>query len=184
MYKKAFLCLLAAALTLSSANPSAALASGAERPASLSLKDLQGNKAKLSQWRGKIVVLNFWATWCGPCNVEMPLLVKAARDYAKKNVVFVGVSVDDEQSQKKIPEFLKSRQIGYTILAGANDDDMKHLRLGNSVPSTAFIDTDGVIRARILGQIRPGELEERIDWLLNKGQGTSPNPLVTHLDPK
>jgi thiol-disulfide isomerase/thioredoxin len=184
VHRKAFLCLLAAALTLSSVKSNSALASGDEKPASLTLKDLQGSKAKLSQWRGKIVVLNFWATWCGPCNVEMPLIVKAAQGYAGKDVVFVGVSVDDEQSQKKIPEFLKSHQIGYTILTGATDDDMQKLRLGNSVPSTAFIDTDGVIRARILGQIRPGELEERIDWLLNKGKGTAPNPLVTHLDPE
>ena len=184
MHRKAFLCLLVAALTIASATPASAMAAGDEKPASLTLKDLQGNKAKLSQWRGKIVVLNLWATWCGPCNVEMPLLVKAAQSYAGKNVVVVGVSVDDEQSQKKIPDFLASHQISYPILVGATDDDMKHLHLGGSVPSTAFIDADGVIRARIEGQIRPGELEERIDWLLSNKQGNAPEPLVTHLDPR
>ena len=184
VYTRAFLGGVLAALALVCGSLTPGLAAGDEKPVSLTLKDLQGTKAKLSQWRGKIIVLNFWATWCGPCNVEMPLLVRAAQAYAGKNVVFIGVSLDDAVSQKNIPAFLAKHQIGYTILTGASDDDMKHLRLGNAVPATAFLDADGVIRARIEGQIRPGELEERIEWLLGNRQGTLPGPLVVHLDPK
>ncbi|WP_446742642.1 TlpA family protein disulfide reductase [Silvibacterium acidisoli] len=154
----------------------------AEKPASLTLKDLQGHKVRIADLHGKIVVLNFWATWCGPCNAEMPMVVKTAATYAGKNVVFIGVSVDAPQTQKKIPSYLTGHQISYPIWTGATDDDMKRLQLGDAVPATAFLDQDGVIRSRILGQMRPGEMEERIDWLINNEQGAAPTPVVTHLD--
>ena len=66
----------------------------AEKPAALTLKDMQGKKATLRDLRGKIVVFNFWATWCGPCNAEMPRLVSAANSYDSQRVAFVGASVD------------------------------------------------------------------------------------------
>jgi thiol-disulfide isomerase/thioredoxin len=160
-----------------------------EKPASLTLRDTHGAKVKLADLRGKIVVLNFWATWCGPCDMEMPMLVKSADAYAGKNVVFVGASIDEPETQKKIPDYLTKRQVAYPIWVGATDEDMKHFQLGNMVPATLFLDVDGVVRARILGQMRPGEIEERVDWLLNRQQGTGPNgtapvALVKHLDPK
>jgi thiol-disulfide isomerase/thioredoxin len=160
----------------------ALFASAADKPASLTLKDTQGHKVRLSDLHGKIVVLNFWATWCGPCNAEMPMVVKIAAAYEGKDVVFIGVSVDSPETQKKIPTYLTSHQIAYPIWLGATDDDMKHLQLGNAVPATAFLDQDGVVRARILGQMQPGEMETRIDWLLHQQQGVAPAPVVAHLD--
>ena len=157
---------------------------GAEKPASLTLKDMQGNKAKLSDLRGKIVVLNFWATWCGPCDAEMPMLVKTASSYAGKNVAFIGASVDAEETQKKIAPYVQKRQITYPIWVGATDDDMKHFQLGNVVPATLFLDETGLVRARILGQMKPGEIEERVNWLLAGQQGTPPPTVVKHLDEK
>lgn len=157
---------------------------GAEKPASLTLKDMQGAKVKLSDLRGKIVVVNFWATWCGPCDAEMPMLVKTAASYEGKNVAFIGASLDEPETQKKIPDYLKKRQVTYPIWVGATDDDLKHFQLGNMVPATLFIDADGIVRARILGQMRPGEIEERLDWLLGGQKGTAPEAVVKHLDPK
>lgn len=159
-----------------------ATAAGAEKPAVLTLKDQQGTKTKLSDLHGKIVVLNFWATWCGPCDAEMPMLVKTANSYAGKNVVFIGVSEDSAETMSKIAPYVTKLQIAYPIWVGATDEDMKRLHMGIAVPCTAFLDEDGIIRARILGQMRPGEVEERVDWLLRKQQGTAPAPLVTHLD--
>jgi thiol-disulfide isomerase/thioredoxin len=156
----------------------------AEKPASLTLKDTHGAKVKLSDLRGKIVVLNFWATWCGPCNVEMPMLVEAAKAYAGKDVVFIGVSVDAPETQGKVPAQIQKFAIAYPIWLGATDDDMKKLQLGNVVPATAFLDADGNIRARILGQMRPGEIDERVDWLLRNQQGAAPSAVVRHLDEK
>jgi thiol-disulfide isomerase/thioredoxin len=155
-----------------------------EKPATLTLKDVQGTKVKLSGLRGKIVVLNFWATWCGPCNVEMPILVDAAKFYEGRNVVFVGASVDSSDTQGKVAAFAQKLQIGYPIWVGATDIDLKRLQMGDTVPATAFLDGDGVIRARILGQMRPGEIEERVDWLLRDRSGTAPSILVKHLGEK
>jgi len=158
--------------------------SSADKPASLALHDLHGAKVKLSSLRGKIVVLNFWATWCGPCNVEMPMLVEASKKYADKPVVFIGASVDEPSTQSKVPDFMKKFDVSYSIWQGATDVDMKRLDLGNIVPATAFLDPDCVIRARILGQMRPGEIEQRIDWLLRNREGEAPPLLVKHLDEK
>jgi hypothetical protein len=72
--------------------------------------------------------------------------------------------------------------IAYPIWVGATDDDMKRLRLGNSVPCTAFLDADGIVRARILGQMRPGEIQERVDWLLRDRAGNAPSANIKHLD--
>ena len=156
----------------------------AEKPASLTLRDAHGTKVKLADLRGKIVVLNFWATWCGPCDAEMPMLVKSADAYSGKNVAFIGASLDEPETQKKIPEYVKKRQVEYPIWVGATDEDLKHFQLGTMVPATLFLDADGVVRARILGQMRPGEIEERVDWLLKGQQGSSPEAVVKHLDPK
>ncbi len=156
----------------------------AEKPVTLTLKDMQGSKARLSDLRGKIVVLNFWATWCGPCNAEMPLLVSAANSYATQHVAFVGASVDAHDTQNKVANYVHKLRITYPIWMDATDNEMKRLQLGNSVPCTAFIDAEGIVRARILGQMRPEELEERIDWLLRDRRSSAPPTLVTHLDEK
>ena len=183
--RRRLMCLISVAVLCMAAGQSVAVgSSGAEKPASLTLKDTQGTKVKLSDLRGKIVVLNFWATWCGPCNVEMPMLVNAANTYAGKQVVFVGVSVDSTDTQDKVSGFVQKLHIGYPIWVGATDVDMKRLQFTNAVPATAFLDADGIVRARILGQMRPGEIEERVDWLLRGQQGNSPAVLVNHLNEK
>ena len=161
-----------------------AVAGPATKPASLALRSKDGAKVKLSDLRGKIVVLNFWATWCGPCNTETPMVVAASRHYSDKAVVFVGASLDEEGSQGKIAAFSSNFNIPYDIWYGATDRDMARLGMGEAVPSTAFLDADGIVQARILGQMRPGEIEERVDWLLSGRQGSAPEALIKHLDAK
>src|SRR5579885_134033 len=92
---------------------SAALRAKEIPKAELSLKDFSGRKVRLSAYRGKFVLLNFWATWCVPCNVEMPLLVEAERQYRSRDVVFLGVSLDDSKTVRQIPEFLKKYSVAY-----------------------------------------------------------------------
>ncbi len=159
-----------------------ALAGPATKPVNLALRSKDGTKVKLSDLRGKVVVLNFWATWCGPCRTETPMLVEAARHYKEQGVVFVGASLDDDGSQGRIAAFKSEFNMPYDIWYGATDRDMERLGMGEAVPSTAFLDSDGFVQARILGQMRPGEIEERVDWLLNRRQGSAPEVLVRHLE--
>lgn len=163
-------------------SPTPALAKKTPGAIKLTLQDKNGKRVSLQNLRGQVVVLNFWATWCGPCNAETPILVQAAQQYEGQSVVFLGASVDDAKTQKNIPAFLDRYHVTYPILTGASGDDVEKLKLGIAVPATAFIDANGIIRFRILGQMRPGELQERIEWLLHGHAGPAPVPLVVHLD--
>ena len=154
------------------------------RPVNLPFKDINGNKAKVTDLRGKIVVLNFWATWCIPCRAEMPLLVQADKEYAPRGVTFVGASLDDRQTRSKIPDFVNEFKIAFPIWVGASTMDLDDLKLGQALPATAFLDREGRIVARILGQITKEELSERLEWLTGDRKGPAPDPLVRHLSVK
>ena len=158
---------------------------GASKEASkadLTLKDIHGKRVRLRDLQGKIVVLNFWATWCGPCNQEMPMLVEAEKEYGPRGVVFVGASLDDEKTRANIPAFLSKYQINFPIWVGAGPDELEKLGLGVAVPDTAFIDAEGRIVARILGEIRKEEIRERLEWLTGKQTGPPPEAKVVHLE--
>ena len=150
--------------------------------ADLSLKDMNGQKVRLRDLRGKPVVLNFWATWCGPCKAELPMLVDAAKDYGSRGVVFVAVSLDDEKTKQLVPAFVNAQQIRFPVWLGATGDELAKLGLGEALPATAFLDQDGHIFSRILGQLRQEDLTERLDWLTGDKTGTPPNALVKHLE--
>ena len=147
----------------------------------LTLKDANGQKVRLADLRGKPVVLNFWATWCGPCNAEMPMLVELEKQYSGRGVAFVGASLDDAKTQGRIAEFVSSHRITFPIWYGATGDDLDRLKLGNAVPATVFIDAEGHIVARILGQVRQEEVKERLDWLVGDKSANPPVALVKHL---
>ncbi len=159
-----------------------ALAICADAPrADLTLQDAAGKKVRLRDLRGKPLVLNFWATWCGPCKAEMPMLVELEKQYAARGVQFIGASMDDSKTRAQIPSFLAEHHVEFPVWYGASADDLDRLRLGGAVPATAFLDAEGRIVARILGQARLEELKERLDWLTGDRSGPSPEPLVKHL---
>lgn len=153
---------------------------GKPHPAQLSLHDLNGKRVRLQDLRGKIVVLNFWATWCGPCNDEMPMMVSISKQYPSSDVVFVGASVDDHSSHDKVPAFIRRYHVDYPVWVGATARDLERLHMGVAVPATAFVGKDGQIIARVLGEMRPQELKQRLDWMLHGGP--APALLVIHLD--
>jgi thiol-disulfide isomerase/thioredoxin len=149
--------------------------------AALVLKDASGERVRLSDYRGKVVVLNFWATWCGPCRDEIPMLVEMEKEYGSRGVVFVGASLDDARTSRQIPDYVARFGIKYPVWYGATGDDVARLGLGGAVPDTAFLDQEGRIVARVLGEIRRREVKERLDWLLGDWTGPAPEPLVKHL---
>jgi thiol-disulfide isomerase/thioredoxin len=161
----------------------AALALCADAPkVDLTLQDANGQKVRLRDLRGKPVVLNFWATWCVPCNDEMPMLVEMEKAYAARGVVFVGASLDDAKTKAKIPAFVAEHKIGFPVWYGASSDDLDKLKLGGAVPDTVFIDAERHVVARILGQARAEEVRERLEWLIGDKSGTPPQAVVKHLE--
>jgi thiol-disulfide isomerase/thioredoxin len=149
--------------------------------AELNLTDLDGRRVQLKDYRGRMVVLNLWATWCGPCKDELPLLVAAEKEYKARGVVFIGASLDESKTRRRVPDFAMQYQIGFPVWLGATADDLVRLDLGEAVPATAFIDQDGSIIARVSGKIREAELKERIEWLLGDRTGPAPQAMVKHL---
>lgn len=151
----------------------------APRPARLTLHDLAGKKVKLQTLRGHITVLNLWATWCGPCRAEMPLVVQAYRQFAPRGVRFIGISFDTPATRKNIPAFLQRFGAAYPIWTGAGYQTLQRLRAGDMVPDTLILGPHGVLRFRLLGQMRPGELTVRLRWMLHPA-GPMPPARVIH----
>ena len=150
--------------------------------AGLTARDMGGKRVHLRDYHGKIVVLNFWATWCGPCREELPMLVASASEYAGRGVQFIAVSLDDSKGMRHVPEFVTRYHIDFPVLVGATADDLDRLKMGPAVPATAFFDQEGHIVARVSGEIRKTELQQRIDWLLGDRKSPAPEPFVSHLD--
>lgn len=138
------------------------------------LKSLDGHARRLSTLRGKIVVVNFWATWCGPCQEELPRLAKLASDYATQPVAFVIISIDEEKDRAKIPAVLSRLQVPQESWVGGDTDIMDRFGLGNIVPGTAILDQQGEIVARIMGEAREPDVRSAVDWLLAGKTGPAP----------
>lgn len=161
---------------------SSAMGASGSRP-TLALWDTNMKPQKLSQYRGKVVILNFWATWCGECKSELPMLVEAQERYRARGVVVIGVSMDDATTVKRVRPFAKKERLDFPIWIGATIDHLDKLGLGQAIPATAFFDQDGNLVGRVLGVLRKDDLEHRIEWLLGNKEGTAPEPLVNNLSP-
>lgn len=153
-----------------------------QEKASLALKDLDGRPQSLSDHRGQIVVLNFWATWCVPCREEMPILIWAHNQYAGRGVRVIGVSTDDARTQPKVPAFVRQMKLNFPVWLGATTADMQRLELGKALPATAIIDRDGRIVGRIIGVVDKADLQKRIEWLLGDRKTPPPPPTVNKLE--
>jgi thiol-disulfide isomerase/thioredoxin len=150
----------------------------AAQSANLMLKDLAGRDVRLSDHRGKVVVLNFWATWCKPCREEMPILVSLDHRYRERGVQFIAASADDKSTRRKVPDFARRQRIRFPVWLGATTDDLERFGLGDSLPSTVVIDRNGAVAGRILGMVSNADLQARIEWLLGDRQGAPPPQLV------
>jgi len=141
----------------------------------LELLDLQGAKHTLADFRGKPVVLNFWATWCVPCAAEMPLLSEMQNRY-KDKVLFIAASVDDEDVQPEIAAFIKKHKgDALTVMTGPTLDSLHDFGLAPAMPGTVFIDAEGNIVDRVSGALKRPDLEQRLRKLLGEPE-PSPAP--------
>lgn len=118
--------------------------------ADFSLTDLNGKGHQLSEYRGKIVLLNFWATWCKPCKEEMPSMEVLHKNFAKDGLVVLAVSIDRVTTTKDIPPFINSMNLSFPVLVDSwGKTDMPYKRMG--VPETFIIDQQGIIREIVIG---------------------------------
>jgi len=126
---------------------------------------VDGKPQSLSLLKGHPIVVNFWASWCGPCVEEMPELSQIQREYAKKGIQFVGLGVD---SAKNIQTFLQKVKVAYPIyVTGFGGADLARTFGNNAggLPFTVVIDAKGNIRSTKLGQIDPAALRRTLDTL-------------------
>jgi len=131
------------------------------------LATLDGKKVKLSDYRGKAVLLNFWATWCGPCKVEIPWFMDLEKQYGPQGLVVVGVAMDDD-GKAPVTKFAQEMKIDYTVLLG-NDDVADQYGGVEGLPTTFYLDRNGKIVKKVAGLVSHSEIEDGIKEALGSG---------------
>lgn len=129
------------------------------------LKDMQGASVRLADYKGKVLILNFWATWCPPCKAEIPGIIALHDQYKEKGVVILGISEDDDAPTLKT--FATEWKINYPMLIG-RDEDKLFDAYGPlyGIPTTVFVGRDGAICGRHVGPATKEEFEKEIKLLL------------------
>ena len=135
------------------------------------LTTLDGKQVKLSDYRGKAVLLNFWATWCGPCKVEIPWFMDFEKQYGPQGLVVLGVAMDDD-GKSSVDKFAKEMKIDYTVLLG-NDDVADQYGGVAGLPTTFYLDRNGKVVKKIEGLAGEGDIEDAIKAALGSGNATA-----------
>ena len=137
------------------------------KPAKLdfTMKDLDGKDVSLSSFKGKVILLNFWATWCGPCKAEIPEFVELQKQYGKDGLMIVGYSVDDEAPKARA--FANEYKINYPVLLGLGREDVQDA-YGPiwGIPASFIISRDGKVCQKHLGIAPKAVFEKEIKALL------------------
>ncbi|MGZ8255929.1 MAG: TlpA family protein disulfide reductase [Burkholderiaceae bacterium] len=130
---------------------------------SFKLQDMNGATVKLADYKGKVVLLNFWATWCGPCKVEIPEFVRAYEEHKDKGFVVLGVSIDDTPEQLKA--FAKQYKVTYPMLLNQENIEQAYGPI-YGVPVSIFIGRDGLICRKQVGEVKKEMLDRELKALL------------------
>jgi len=129
----------------------------------LARSDLSGKSVSLRSFRGRVVLLNFWATWCAPCQLEMPVFSRWQQQYGPQGLQVVGISMDDEAPP--VRKLVKELKLDYPVVMG---DARLGERYGGvlGLPLTYLIDRNGVVRAQFQGETEMGTLEKQLKLIL------------------
>lgn len=161
-----------------SASVQANLKSPAERTLApdFDLKDANGADFKLSGLKNKVVLVNFWATWCGGCQEEIPLLIELQKMYGDQGVVVVGISMDDD-GWKSVRPWLKEKKVNYPIVIGNRELADRYKLVG--MPLTALVDRQGRIAELRPGLVDKAEVQQKIKALLHERADVATTRLPT-----
>jgi thiol-disulfide isomerase/thioredoxin len=155
-----------------SAQVSGGMMAGFNKPApDFTLESLDGKNLSLSDLRGKAVLLNFWATWCAPCKIEMPWFVELQSEYGSQGLQIVGVAMDDS-SKEDIAKFAKDMGVNYPVLLGKEAVGEEYGGVP-ALPESFFIGRDGKIVDKIIGLKGKAEIEDAIKKALDTPPGTN-----------
>ena len=149
---------LLAALGLGLAAATVAASPVGQPAPALTFKDLAGNDVSLSALKGKVVVVDFWATWCGPCRVEIPGYIEMQKKYGKDGLVIVGVSLD-QKGPKHVQKFVEANGMNYTVVMG-DTDAVDAFGGFEAIPTTFLIGRDGRIVHEKTGAMHSDAYEE------------------------
>ena len=130
------------------------------------LKNLKGKTVRLEDYKGKIVLINFWATWCAPCQKEMPELVKLQKRYAAKGLQILGVTYEPEKLAT-VNRIAQKFKINYPLLFGT-EELSKQYQIEEVLPVTIIVDREGKIQSQILGMIDTKDIEQKIAHLFSE----------------
>lgn len=146
------------------AEPNDAGLTGKVAPLHFTLKDMNGVDVKLESFKGKVILINFWATWCGPCRVEIPYLIELQRQYAD-DLVVLGVSVDD--TAEKLKPYATEMKVNYPMLVGNGRQDFQDA-YGPfwGIPVSVYVGRDGLIHKKHSGIASKEQIEHEITSLL------------------
>ncbi|HMF00913.1 MAG TPA: TlpA disulfide reductase family protein [Terriglobia bacterium] len=126
--------------------------------------DISGKRVALNSYRGDVILLDFWATWCAPCRKQIPGFIDLYKRYKSRGVVVLGVSVDE--SPGAVKKFVKELRVNYPILLGGGRDDLQQAFGPIGFPTLYIIDRDGQIRSQQMGLTSIEEVERTINLLL------------------
>ena len=138
---------------------------GTQRP-EFAMQDIENKLRNIKEWDGKVVLVNFWATWCPPCKKEIPVFMELQKEYQDKGFQIVGIAIDDEEAVK---DYADTMGMNYPIIAAELEAMDLSRRLGNRVnalPFSAFIDRNGKIALTKAGELTKAETEDIINKLL------------------
>lgn len=162
----AALALLLASCSRPSSSPTGDLKAQAERKAApnFTLKDADGNAVNLADYRGKVVLVNFWATWCGPCEAEIPWFIEFEKKYKDQGFAVLGVSMDDD-GWKSVRPYIASHKINYRIMIGSEVVSQQFGEI-ESLPTSFVLDREGRIASNHVGLVDKVDYQNEIVKLL------------------
>ena len=142
------------------------------------LRDVNGRTVRLSDYKGKVVLINFWATWCPPCRAEMPDLVRLQSEHAKQGLQIIGITYPPER-KSRVRRFARSLKVNYPIILGTRQIKAR-FSSEETLPLTVVINRDGTVSHIISGILLREEFEEKIKPLLLNTEGEIRNAKSDH----